>query len=62
MSIEYIPTFIEGITVDEINAELKDMSYRQYAYGQSMDRPRMWDLEHTKKVLKGDKGGTKCTK
>lgn len=62
MSIEYIPKFIEDITVDEINAELKDMSYRQYAYGHSICRTYMWDLEYTKKVLKDDNGGTKCTK
>ena len=52
---EYVPRFIDGITIDEINAELKDMAYRQYAHGQSQDKLRVWDLEHTRKILEEGK-------
>lgn len=49
--MDYKPKFIEGMSIEDINAELKRMAYEQWAYGRSIDRPRMWDLEYTKMEL-----------
>lgn len=49
--MNYEARFIEGMTVEEINAELQKMRDDQYSKGMSIDRPRMWNLEHTKKIL-----------
>ncbi len=49
--MNYEARFIEGMTVEEINAELQKMYDDQYSKGMPIDRPRMWNLEHTKKVL-----------
>ena len=50
--MNYRANFIEGMTIDEINAEIKEMHEDLYRYGRAIDRPRMWDLEFTKACLK----------
>lgn len=49
--MNYIAQFIEGITVEEIDAEYEQMLADEYRYGRSIDWPRVWDLNHTKKLL-----------
>lgn len=51
MSYEYKAKIIEGMTIEEIDKELKEMAYNEWAYGMSIDKPRMWDLLETKKHL-----------
>lgn len=51
MGIEYIPKFIDGMTVEDIDKELEQQKYELWRYGRGIDRPRMWDLLHTKKQL-----------
>ena len=51
MSYEYKAKIIEGMTIEEIDKELEEMAYNEWAYGRSIDRPRMWDLYETKKHL-----------
>lgn len=49
--MNYKPKFIEGLTVDKIDAAIEYMNYCQYTYGAGIDRPRLWDLEYTKREL-----------
>lgn len=51
MGIEYVPKFLDGMTVEDIDKELEQQKYELWRYGRSIDRPRMWDLLHTKKVI-----------
>lgn len=51
MGIEYIPKFLDDMTVEDIDKELEQQKYELWRYGRSIDRPRMWDLLHTKKVI-----------
>lgn len=50
--MNYRANFIEGMTIEDINAEIKEMHEDLYRYGRPIDRPRMWDLEFTKACLK----------
>lgn len=49
----YRPNFIEGMTIEDLTAEKKDMYYRAYRYGNSIDNCRMWDIEFTISILEG---------
>lgn len=51
MSYEYKAKIIDGMTIEEIDKELEEMAYNEWAYGRSIDHPRMWDLYETKKHL-----------
>lgn len=50
--MNYIPKIIPNKTVEELEAELGEMQYNEYAYGRSIDRPRMWDILHTLKQIR----------
>ena len=55
--------YIAGKTAEELTMEMELMYHRQYAYGQAIDRPRLWDIFYTLGVMnrKKEKGGTeKC--
>lgn len=49
--MNYQARFLEGTTVEELKLELKQMYDDQYRYGHSIDRPRMWDINYTIKLL-----------
>ena len=49
--MDYKEKFIEGISIEEINKELKIMDEMHYRHGRSIDRPRKWDLLYTRKML-----------
>jgi len=49
--MNYIPRKITGMTIEQIDQEIDRMYYDQYAYGKSIDRPRLWDLLETKRQL-----------
>lgn len=49
--MDYIPRIIEGITVEEIDRQIAEMRHLTFAFGQPPDRPRLWDLEATRKKL-----------
>ena len=50
--MNYIPKFIENKTIEELRQEEEEMFERQYSYGCFIDRPRMWDIIYTIKILK----------
>lgn len=52
--MDYKPKFLEGWTIAEINEEIERMNHNQYYYGMAIDRPRLWDLEYTKRELLKD--------
>ena len=47
----YEPKILEGMTVDEINHEIDQWIWNEYAYSRLIDWCRMWDLEATRKKL-----------
>lgn len=49
--MDYIPRKITGITLEQIDQEIERMNYEQWAYGKSIDRPRLWDLLEARKEL-----------
>ena len=49
--MDYTPRIIDGITLEEIESEISAMLYNEYAYGRCIDRPRMWDLQATRKKI-----------
>lgn len=49
--MNYQAKFIKGKTIDELKSELQQMYNDQYKYGYSINKPRMWDIIHTIKVL-----------
>ena len=50
--MNYIPKFIENKTIEELRQEEEEMVKRQYRDACFIDRPRMWDVIHTIKILK----------
>ena len=50
--MNYEPKFIEGISVEQIDNEIKEDHERQYRYGFGIDYMRHADLNYTKGVLK----------
>ena len=54
--MDYIPRIQKDMTIEEIDKEIHQMHWDRYAYGRSIDWPRMWDLLETKKLLKKQKG------
>ena len=60
--MNYEPKFIDGMTIEQIDAEIKEDHERQYRYGYSIDKARHWDLEYTKKVLKEETGAPRHAK
>lgn len=49
----YAPKFIDGKTANELTMEMELMYHREYAYGWTIDRPRLWDIIYTLRVLRG---------
>lgn len=53
--MNYTPKFIEGMTVEQIDAEIREDHARQYRYGYSIDYMRHADLNHTRRTLEAQK-------
>lgn len=53
--MRYIPRFIEGKTVEELEQMLTDMAYEEYGYSRGIDHTLVWDIQHTIRVLKARK-------
>lgn len=49
--MNYIAKFVDGLTVSDIDREIKEMYDDQYRHGRSINRPRLWDLLYTRKQL-----------
>lgn len=49
--MNYEPKFVKDMTIEQIDAEIKEWHDDQYRYGRGIDWNRMHDLEYTKKVL-----------
>lgn len=49
--MNYKPKLVEGLTVEQIDAEIEEIYYQEYAYSRGIDRPRLWDLLYTKECL-----------
>lgn len=49
--MDYKEKFIEGISIKQIDEELKEMDESLYKYGRAIDLPRKFDLIYTKKIL-----------
>lgn len=49
--MNYIPKFIEGLTVPELEAEINAMYELKYKYGYTIDPLRHCDLKHTIETL-----------
>ena len=49
--MNYIPRFIENKTIEELRKEENEIYENQYKYGRSLDRPRLWDITYTIKIL-----------
>ena len=49
--MNYIPRFIENKTIEELHKEENEIYENQYKYGRSLDRPRLWDITYTIKIL-----------
>ena len=49
--MDYIAKIIPNVTIEECEQEIDAMSEKQYRYGNSIDRPRLWDLLATIKHL-----------
>ena len=49
--MNYIPRFIENKTIEELREEENEICENQYKYGRSLDRPRLWDIAYTIKIL-----------
>lgn len=50
--MNYEPKFIEDISVEQIDNEIKEDYERQYRFGFSIDYMRHADLDYTKRILK----------
>lgn len=50
--MDYKPRFIENMTIEQIDAEIREDHERQYRYGYSIDWMRHADLNYTKEILK----------
>ena len=59
--MDYKANIIKGMTVAELKEETKEMYERQYRYGCSIDRPRLWDILYTIKKIK-EAGGNESFK
>lgn len=57
--MNYITHFLEDMTIEEIDEELSEMWENQYKLGDPIDKPRMWNLMHTKEILENMKGAKK---
>ena len=45
--MEYQEKFIDNMTIEELKAEKEEMYNRQYKYGYSIDKLRLWDINYT---------------
>ena len=50
--MNYEPKFIDGLSIEDCKSEIKWWHDRQYRYGYSIDKTRLWDLAFTIKQLK----------
>lgn len=50
--MNYEPKFIKGMSVEQIDNEIREDHERQYRYGYGIDYMRHADLIYTKRVLK----------
>ena len=50
--MNYEPKFVDGYSIRDCKSEIRFMYERDYKFGCGIDRPRIWDLEHTIEVLK----------
>jgi len=49
--MDYMPKFINNMTIEELKTEKEGMYNNDYRYGCGIDKPRLWDINHTIKVL-----------
>lgn len=49
--MNYKPNFIAGMTIEQINNEISEIYFQEYAYSRGIDRPRLWDLFYTRDCL-----------